>query len=91
MYDLSWCENHADGQFKGQLKSVPLILESEWNSSWDYIKYDFEKLLMGRAKYKIMIFQGSGEQKDQNFKKMESGIEAFAGGSIGDSAIWYPL
>jgi hypothetical protein len=80
LYDVIWYENDANGQ----LKSVPLIVESEWHRRYDQIKYDFEKLLVGRAKYKVMIFQASGEQMLEYFKKMKSGIEAFQSASAGE-------
>jgi hypothetical protein len=82
MYDLLWYDNHPDGQFKGILKSIPLILECEWGSS---VTYDFEKLLMGKAKYKVMVFQASGKHMLDHFERMKSGIEAFGGGSVGET------
>jgi len=73
LYDLIWYENDE----KGQLKSLPLILESEWNRNYAGIKYDFEKLLIARAKYKIMIFQAKGKKLPLFFEQMQSAIEAF--------------
>jgi hypothetical protein len=73
LYDLIWYENDDTGQ----LKSLPLVLESEWDKNYDGIKYDFEKLLIARAKYKIMIFQAKREKVSQYFKQLQSGIEAF--------------
>jgi hypothetical protein len=75
LYDLIWYENDTNGQ----LKSVPLILESEWHKAYDRIKYDFEKLLVGRARYKVIIFQASGKRMLEYFKMMKSGIKAFRG------------
>jgi hypothetical protein len=61
-----------------------LIVESEWHKAYDRIKYDFEKLLVGRAKYKVIIFQASGERMLEFFKMMKSGIEAFGGPQVGE-------
>jgi hypothetical protein len=77
LYDLIWYENDAHGQ----LKDVSLILESEWHLRYDRIKYDFEKLLVGRAKFKVMIFQASEEKMVEYFGMMKKGIKAFEGSS----------
>jgi hypothetical protein len=73
LYDLIWYENDE----KGQLKSLPLVLESEWDKNYKGVKYDFEKLLIARAKYKIMIFQARRKKLPQFFQQMQSAIEAF--------------
>ena len=54
LYDLVWYENNKDGE----LIDVPLVLEAEWDQDFAGIKYDFEKLLLSRSKYKVMIFEG---------------------------------
>lgn len=77
LYDLIWYKSNADGQ----LITIPLMLESEWHRSFERIKYDFEKLLAGRAKYKVMIFQASGDKKREYLDKLELGIKTFQGGS----------
>ena len=76
LYDLIWYQNDE----AGQLITLPLILESEWHRSYERIKFDFEKLLAGRAKYKVMIFQASGDKKREYLDKLELGIKAFQGG-----------
>jgi hypothetical protein len=53
LYDLVWYKENAFG-----LIDVPLVLESEWKT-YAQIKYDFEKLLVARAKYRVMIFQAT--------------------------------
>src|SRR5690606_6416928 len=47
LYDFVMYEK-AEGT-KWDIKKIHLILESEWNSSHDEIKYDFYKLLQGRS------------------------------------------
>jgi len=75
LYDLVWYENDASGQ----LKSVPLVLESEWGKQYHKIKYDFEKLLVAKATYKVMVFQACGDRMRDYFKRMKAGIQAFGG------------
>lgn len=76
LYDLIWYRNNE----AGQLLEVPLILESEWHRSYERIKYDFEKLLAGRAKYKIIVFQAKRDKKDEYLQKLQMGVKAFQGG-----------
>jgi len=73
LFDLVWYENDAEEH----LKAVPLVLESEWHRNYTRIKYDFEKLLIAKSKYKIMIFQAKGDKKPDYFKRLQAGIEAF--------------
>jgi len=73
LYDLIWYKNDTS-KF---LHSVPLILECEWHTSYERIKYDFEKLLICKAELKIMIFQSSAHQAPELFQLLEAGISAF--------------
>ena len=77
LYDLIWYKEE-----EGFLKSVPLVVESEWDRSYKGIQYDFEKLLVARAEYKIMIFQATGDIKTEYFKKMKHGIDLFQADAI---------
>ena len=52
LYDILWW--HEDKPWF--MIDVPLVAETEWGDS-DEFKYDFQKLLLARSKYKIMIFQ----------------------------------
>lgn len=61
LYDLVWLQRE-DGQ-RNQIRDVPLILESEWHLNFDWILEDFQKLLVGRARHHVMIFQQVGDQK----------------------------
>lgn len=73
LYDLIWYRENDDEQ----LSEVPLILESEWAQSYGEIQYGFENLLVGKAKYKVMIFQAVGDEKELYFSKLKSAIEAY--------------
>jgi hypothetical protein len=52
LYDVFWFQLD---QAK-HLTDVPLVAECEW-SGLHAIKYDFEKLLVARSKYRVMVFQ----------------------------------
>jgi hypothetical protein len=54
LYDLVWYENNDNSE----LLDVPLVLETEWDQDFAGIKYDFEKLLLSKARYKVMVFEG---------------------------------
>jgi len=80
LYDLTWLqmEDH-------HIINVPLILESEWLLSLDHIQPDFEKLLLGRAEHRVMVFQ----QKDQAavaevIEYLKGCIDRFKAGAPGD-------
>ena len=52
LYDIVWWDQEAD-----YVLSIPLVCESEWGGIGD-VKVDFQKLLLARSKYKVMIFNG---------------------------------
>src|SRR5436190_1674783 len=53
LYDLVWYRNEP----KDHLREIGLIVESEWSRYPQYIRFDFEKLLMGKSPLKLMVFQ----------------------------------
>jgi len=64
LYDMTWSESYDN---KGQdFKTIHLILESEWNRNFLEIKYDFYKLLQGRAKHRVFLFQSSDVERIMN-------------------------
>jgi hypothetical protein len=80
LYDLCWYSEAPDGK----LLDVPLVLEVEWLTKYDKIKYDFEKLLIAKSKFKIMVFQASGQTAVDYYEKLEQAIRAYRGGSLGE-------
>ncbi|MBK6932871.1 MAG: hypothetical protein IPH12_19175 [Saprospirales bacterium] len=50
---ISLVSSKADQSY---MLDVPLVLESEWGDHVAY-EYDFQKLLLARSKYKVMIFE----------------------------------
>jgi len=55
LYDMLWYQS-LDGH-SNDLNRIHLALESEWNMSFDEIRYDFYKLIQARAEHRVMIFQ----------------------------------
>ncbi len=52
LYDILWW--HQDNP--EYMIDVPLVAETEWGND-EAFKYDFQKLLLARSKYKIMVFE----------------------------------
>lgn len=63
---------------------MPLALESEWDVKYAGIKYDFEKLLIAKSKFKVMVFQAKGQTVTDYYKEFEQGIRTYQGGSAGE-------
>ncbi|MGO9587919.1 MAG: hypothetical protein ACLP2Y_17200 [Limisphaerales bacterium] len=80
LYDLCWYSGAPDKNKK--LLDVPLVLESEWNQYG--IIYDFEKLLIAKSKFKVMVFQANGQTAIDFFKELEQGIRTYQGGTPGE-------
>jgi len=47
------------------LDKVYLVCESEWNSDYKQIKYDFEKLIFARAKVRLIVYQVSSDNYNE--------------------------
>jgi hypothetical protein len=102
LYDFVGYEYNETG-----LRNVILIAESEWRSplTEDYrydVQYDFEKLILAKAPYKLMIFEGQDEDevKDhishlvkivQQFKLTNSGDRYMFAGWITSKEFHYDL
>ena len=68
LYDFVWYDNNEFG-----LNDVYLVVESEWKNPWgneDYcydIQYDFEKLILARSPYRLMIFEGDNLEENSRY------------------------
>jgi hypothetical protein len=81
LYDLVWYKNDE----KKMLESVQLVLESEWNTSLEAIKYDFEKLLIANAEMKVMICEAkSSDMLNKLFEYFENAIKGYRLGKSGE-------
>lgn len=65
LYDLLWYRGE-----NGKLDETPLIMESEWKTSLSDIIYDFEKLLVGKSRYKLMIYQAKNSIEIKNINNV---------------------
>ena len=54
LFDLTWYATDGNDDF---FSNLILACEIEWKTHKDCILYDFEKLLVARAKYRLMVFQ----------------------------------
>ena len=58
LFDLVWFKNNTENL----LSTLPLVVESEWNTSLKYIRYDFEKLLASNAEHRLMVCQSDSSK-----------------------------
>ena len=75
LYDLVWCDGKDD---PWEFWEMPLAMECEWSPVKGDIDYDFEKLLVVKAKYRLFIFQGrSCEEVDKIMASLEDKVRVF--------------
>jgi hypothetical protein len=83
LYDVVWYQSDS----AGHMTDVPLVAESEWGSE-NAIKEDFEKLLVSRSRYRVMVFQADSEEKVRRlFQKMRLWITKFHRTTVGDRSL----
>ena len=51
--DIVWWQQDQDAD----VINIPLVVESEWGTNANNVKDDFQKLLLARSKYRVMIFE----------------------------------
>jgi hypothetical protein len=73
LYDMVWYRNNPP-DFLGE---IGMIFESEWNQDPSVIKYDFEKLLVGKSPVKVMVFQDFKDNLPNLWSMLEAGIHCF--------------
>lgn len=80
LYDVVWFQSDkAD-----HMTEVRLVAECEWGK-FHAIKEDFEKLLVARSKYRVMIFQEKSEADANNLiEQMKMWITKFKSTKNGD-------
>jgi len=64
--------------------NLTLVMESEWSKKYGEIKYDFEKLLIAKAKFKVFVFQAKSQNVVSYLNELEKGIHIYQGGSVGE-------
>lgn len=82
LYDVTWFKNNKKDEY---IAYFPLVLECEWRDEKE-ISYDFEKLLLARARHRVMIFQE--ERKKSNaqeiIEKLKEEARRFKDSQSGD-------
>ena len=71
LFDQTWFWSPEN-----RLRELGLVMESEWGSK-DEVIYDFEKLLVARAPYKVMIFEADGGECEEIFNSLRAGIDSY--------------
>jgi hypothetical protein len=79
LWDMTWVELRD-----GKLIDLPLALESEWNPKFEEILFDFERLLVSRARLRVMIFEAPLPSGEQRFNRLIDAIRSYSGTQIGD-------
>jgi hypothetical protein len=80
LYDIAWFQL----DYVKNITDVPLVVEVEWGTR-KYIKYDFEKLLVSRSKYRVMVFKAASDSAVRDlFREMRQWITKFHRTTIGD-------
>ncbi len=80
LYDVVWFQSDRFGH----MTDVPLVAESEWGGE-RAVKEDFEKLLVSRSRYRVMVFQADSEERVRRLlEKMGEWIGAFHRTTAGD-------
>ena len=81
LFDLIWFRLDHDEN----LKDLSLIMEMEWAMSFDEIKWDFEKLMVGRAGHRVLIFQAANSHTiDDYCRRLIRDITSFVHSAQGD-------
>lgn len=79
LYDFCWLQYEVDKERKPlRLRRVLLIVESEWGN-FKEVHSDFEKLLVGRADLKLLIFQARDKAKiEERVKEITEFINLYS-------------
>ncbi len=66
LWDLVWAKQKrtsVNSEIQ-MVTNLPLIAEIEWNTNWEEIILDFQKLVFGLADYKLYIFTKTGNENE---------------------------
>ena len=84
LYDVTWCKN-ASGEM---LESIPLVAECEWGNI-EYIQEDFEKLLVARARVRVMVCDSESARLPSKTDAVVEKIREWVGAFHGDPGDTY--
>jgi hypothetical protein len=71
LFDLIWADRNDN---PWQFFEMPLVVECEWNTIKGVITYDFDKLLVAKARHKLMVFQQENQDNVNNVIASLKGI-----------------
>lgn len=80
LYDMVW---YQEDEYQ-RLIDVPLVVESEWGSKLEQIKFDFEKLLLANSPNKLMICQSYSSKVETLLNYFEKAIQSYKLNKPGD-------
>lgn len=80
LFDMVWYKLND----KKYMTEVSLVVESEWGSHIDQIKFDFEKLLTANSTHKLMICQSHPSNYDGLIAYFEEAINCYQMNKIGE-------
>lgn len=83
LYDLVWYKETGNGNDR-RLVDIPLIMECEWNKSFNQIKYDFEKLLNSNARHRLFVCNVHALNKNEFLKYFNDAITMYSLSGNGD-------
>ena len=87
LYDVSWRELDNCGR----IISFPMVAESEWGPLRE-IEYDFQKLLLARAKVRVMVYDGGvASKKNKKNKPILNRLHELVGAFNGTEGDTYLL
>ncbi len=70
LYDVTWLKYEKNGH--GELIEAPLVAECEWGDT-RRIEDDFEKLLLARARVRVMIIDGGDKCRSEKIANLLAG------------------
>ena len=81
MYDVVWADLIEDEL----IHTIPLVAECEWEGREQHVWDNFQKLLIGRAEVRVMIFEYDSRDKALSLvKELNRQIERFVLSQKGD-------
>jgi hypothetical protein len=63
---------------------LPLVVESEWDPDPNEILWDFQKLLIARARLRVMVFTAPEKEVAPRFQSLRQAIADYSGTHKGD-------
>ena len=85
LFDLTWYKYATDDPLGLE---IGLILESEWSEEFGELRYDFEKLIIGKSPYKVFIFEAASDDIKNTMLKLNSVIDHCRHSSAGETYIF---